>query len=445
MSRPEPVDHPLSIWIVNPLDDIPGENLPPQRSWSLARLLASRGHDVTWWSATWSHRRKAIRSAPLGLLEDEGFAMRLAAVRPYENDMSLARFASHRDFGRTFERLANESIAAGQLERPDIILASLPPLDGAEAAARIARRLDAEFVVDLLDVWPDVLEPFVPGPKLLRPLTRRLFLGGMQRRHDAILAAADAIAAASPACIDAVASAARPDLPRFVSPLGGHPQPFPTPPRMIDHVPAAPGMPMPQHGPGDARRPLACVHVGRLGPEDDLDALVAAVRQLAAAGIEAVVHVVGTGRKAAALRAAAESMSGPCRMMVHRVLDFQEWIELLGRCDIGLVLAKPKSAVAMPADAFDYAAAGLAIVSGLRGDKAQILAEAGAALPYTSGDAASLARAIRTLAEDRPRLLQMRHAARRLAETAFDREKLTIAYADWLEGLCRPADEAAPA
>jgi glycosyltransferase involved in cell wall biosynthesis len=436
MSRPEPVDNPLSIWIVNPLDDIPGENLPPQRSWSLARILASRGHDVTWWSATWSHRRKAIRSAPVGVLEDEGFTVRLAAVRPYDNDMSLARFASHRDFGRTFERLANESIAAGQLERPDIILASLPPLDGAEAAARIARRLDAEFVVDVLEIWPEILEPFLPGPTLLRPFTKRLLLGDMHRRRDAILAAADAIVASSQGCIDAVAKAASADLPRLVIPLGGHPQPFPPPPRMIDHVPMAAGTPAP-HPPGRTHRPLACVHVGRLGVEDDFETLTAAVRQLSTAGVEGVVHVVGIGRRVAALRTAAEAMKGPFRMMVHGLLDLQEWIDLLVRCDIGLVLAKPESVTALPPDAFDYAAAGLAIVSGLRGDLAQCLAEAGSGMAYSSGDPASLARVIKTLDEDRPQLLQMRQASRRLAEQMFDREKLAAAHADWLEGLCR--------
>ena len=127
MSRASPLPPPLTIWIVNPFDDIPGEGLPPLRYWSLARILASRGHDVTWWSSTWSHRRKAIRRVPLGIREDEGFAMRLVAVRPYQKNASLARFASHRDFSRTFERLANESIASGQLSRPDLILASLSP------------------------------------------------------------------------------------------------------------------------------------------------------------------------------------------------------------------------------------------------------------------------------------------------------------------------------
>ena len=113
MYRPEPL--PLSIWIVNPFDDIPGEGLPPLRYWSLARVLAGRGHDVTWWTAAWSHRRKAPRSTPLLTRHEEGFAVRLVAVRPYTKNVSFARLASHRDFGRTFERLANESIASGQL------------------------------------------------------------------------------------------------------------------------------------------------------------------------------------------------------------------------------------------------------------------------------------------------------------------------------------------
>ena len=434
MSQPEPVDHPLSIWIVNPLDDIPGEHLPPQRAWSLARLLASRGHDVIWWTATWSHRRKAIRSAPLGVKEDEGFAVRLVATRPYDRDMSLARFASHRDFGRTFERLANESIAAGQLERPDIILASVPPLDGAEAAARLAARLDAEFVVDLANVWPDSLEPYIPGPSLLRPLMRWLLLGGMDRRREAVLASADAIAASSQACIDALPIAARADVPKHVATLGGYPQQFPPPPRIIDHVPPAAGMP-PLHEDTAAAQPLACVHAGQLGADEDLDTLIVAARQLSAAGMQATIHIAGKGQHEAALRNAAAAMKGSCRIVVYGLLERPAYVDLLARCDVGLVLTKPESVRAIPAEAFDYAAAGLALVNGLPGELGQHMNEAGAGLVYTSGDPSSLTRAIRTLAEDRSRLATARQAARHLAETVFDREKIVAAYADWLQGL----------
>lgn len=434
MSQPEPVDHPLSIWIVNPLDDIPGEHLPPQRAWSLARLLASRGHDVIWWTATWSHRRKAIRSAPLGVKEDEGFAVRLVATRPYDRDMSLARFASHRDFGRTFERLANESIAAGQLERPDIILASVPPLDGAEAAARLAARLDAEFVVDLANVWPDSLEPYIPGPVTLRPLTRWLLLGGMDRRREAVLASADAIAASSQACIDASPDAARADVPKHVAALGGYPQQFPPPPRIIDHVPPAAGMP-PLHEDTAAAQPLACVHAGQLGADEDLDTLIVAARQVSAAGIQATIHIAGKGQHEAALRNAAAAMKGSCRIVVYGLLERPAYVDLLARCDVGLVLTKPESVRAIPAEAFDYAAAGLALVNGLPGELGHHMNEAGAGLVYTSGDPSSLTRAIRTLAEDRSRLATARQAARHLAETVFDREKIVAAYADWLQGL----------
>ena len=434
MSQPEPVDHPLSIWIVNPLDDIPGEHLPPQRVWSLARLLSSRGHDVVWWTATWSHRRKAIRSAPLGVKEDEGFAVRLVATRPYDRDISLARFASHRDFGRTFERLANESIAAGQLARPDIILASVPPLDGAEAASRLAARLDAEFVVDLANVWPDSLEPYIPGPSLLRPLTKRLLLGGMARRRDAVLTAADAIAATSPECLRGLSASARADRPMHVAVIGGYPQQFPPPPRIIDHVPPAAGM-LPLHDDAAMARPLACVHAGQLGADEDLDTLIVAARQLSAAGIQTTIHIAGKGQHEAALRNAAAAMKGSCRIVVYGLLDRPAYVDLLARCEVGLVLTKPESVTAIPAEAFDYAAAGLALVNGLPEELGQHIHEAGAGLVYTSGDPSSLTRAIRTLAEDRSRLATCRQAARHLAEAVFDREKITAAYADWLQGL----------
>ncbi|MFM8635399.1 MAG: glycosyltransferase [Planctomycetia bacterium] len=435
MSRPEPVDHPLSIWIVNPLDDIPGEHFPAQRAWSLARLLAARGHDVTWWSATWSHRRKTIRTAPLDVRDDEGFAVRLVAVRRYDREMSLARFASHRDFGRTFERLANESIASGQLERPDIILASMPPIDGPEAAARLAKRLDAEFVVDLLDVWPEALGPWLPKSPLIRGIVRPFLLGSMQRRRDAAIAAADAIAAPSQAVLDAMPVAAGADVPKHLCPLGAYPQQFPAPPRFLNHVPAPEGLQLPQRHAANNGQALECVHAGTLGADEDLDTLVAAARQLSASGTHATIHVVGDGQRQAPLRASVASLAGPCRVVMHGALHREAYVDLLARCDAGLVLTRPESVTSIPYEASDYAAAGLAVVSGLPADLDRAIVDQGAGMRYAPGDPTSLAGAIKTLANDRQGLLARRQAARRFAETTLDREKLMNAFADWLESL----------
>jgi glycosyltransferase involved in cell wall biosynthesis len=428
---PEPLaPRPLTVWLVNPFDDIPGEGLPPLRYWTLARILASRGHDVTWWSGTWSHRRKALRLAPPGIREDEGFSLRLVATPPYAKNVSLARLRSHREFGKTFERLANESVASGQMGRPDIIVASLPPLEGPEAALRLARRMDATLVVDLMDVWPETFERLVPGPAFIRRPLARLFFGGMVRRRRELLAAADGVAAATHAYAAAVLDGAAATLPRHVCYVGAYLQEFPPPPRTIDAVPPIGGT-----TPAVTFAPLECVYAGSLGTGQDLEALVAAARGLSVAGTRAVLHVAGTGPLEPMLRAAAAAQRGSCELRVHGLLARADYVRLLAACDAGLVLVKPESLVAVPYKACDYAAAGLALVSPLPGELARLIEDHAAGVSYTAGDGGSLARAITGLAADRRALLAMRAGSRHLAAAAFDRERTYPAFVDWLETL----------
>jgi len=427
---PEPLaPRPLSVWLVNPFDDIPGEGLPPLRYWTLARVLAARGHDVIWWTATWSHRRKAIRSAPLGIREDEGFAVRLVAVRPYEKDASLARIGSHRDFGKTFERLANESVSSGQLERPDIILASLPPLESPEAAARLAKKLDATFVLDLMDLWPETFDRLLPGPGFLKRLIAPFILGGMLKRRQALVAAADAVSAATKTYADSALQDAPESLPRHVCYVGAYPQEFSSPPRLMNHVPAV--------GTDQSASPepvaIECVYAGTLESGQDLDVLAGAARLLSAAGVKATIHVAGTGAGEASLTRAADAIGGSCRLQVHGLLPRQAYVNLLSRCDVGLVCVKPESLVAVPYKACDFAAAGLAIVNSLPGELQRLIDEHAAGVAYTAGDAASLARAITGFAADRSRLNACRQGARRLAAAEFDRERTYPKFADWLE------------
>jgi glycosyltransferase involved in cell wall biosynthesis len=438
MPRSEPA--PLSIWIVNPFDDIPGEGLPPLRFWSLCRVLAGRGHDVTWWTASWSHRTKAARSAPLQIRDDEGFAVRLVAVRPYSRNVSLARLGSHRDFGRTFERLASESIAAGQLERPDVILASLPPLEGPEASMRIARRLDAALVVDLMDVWPETFARLLPGPPWLRERLAPILLGRMFARRRTLLAGVDAVSSCAHAFLDRLAGEIPAGVPRHVCHHGAWLPEFPGPPRCIDEVPreaanTAGAAAAPAAG---GPLPLACVYAGSLEAGQDLDTLIAAMRLLSALGVAVTIHVAGSGRLQPQFEAAAAS-GGTCRLEFHGLLDRGGYVKLLSQCEVGLVCVKPESLVAMPYKACDYAAAGLAIVNSLPGELATLIEDHRAGLPYTAGDAQSLAKAIGTLAVDRRALLAMRQAARRLAEAEFDREKTFPRFAEWLEGICGAA------
>ncbi|NDC53391.1 MAG: glycosyltransferase WbuB [Planctomycetia bacterium] len=430
MSRVEPLPPPLSIWLVNPFDDIPGEGLPPMRYWSLARVLAGRGHDVTWWTATWSHRRKARRDVPLGIRDDENFAVRLVAVRPYDKNVSLARIGSHRDFGVTFERLAAEAVASGGLERPDLILASLPPLEGPEAAARLARRLDAAFVCDVMDAWPETFARLLPGPGWLRRLLAPFLLGGMETRRDAVLARADAVSAQSRSLLDLarthLPAEREAEVPTHVCPLGAYLQDYPEPPR-----PAPAEIDALRLAGGEDARPIRCVYAGSLEVGQDLDTLVAAARLLFSAGVNAEIHVAGTGSLEGRLRRGAAGLTGSCRITVHGLLGRRDYVALLATADVGLVLVRPETLVAVPYKACDYAAAGLALVNSLPGELERLVAEHDAGLTY--------AKAIATFAADRGLLRACRQGSRRLAAAVFDRETTYLHFAKWLEACASHA------
>ena len=101
---------------------------------------------------------------------------------------------------------------------------------------------------------------------------------------------------------------------------------------------------------------------------------------------------------------------------------------------MGLVGPRAESRVGVPQAACDYAAAGLAIVSSLPGELADLLERHHAGV-HAAPDAASLADAIAALAADRRRLSGLREGARRLAAAAFDRETTYARFADWLEAV----------
>jgi glycosyltransferase involved in cell wall biosynthesis len=211
--------------------------------------------------------------------------------------------------------------------------------------------------------------------------------------------------------------------------VGAYPQEFSSPPRLMNHVP--------EGGTDQSTSPepvaIECVYAGTLESGQDLDVLAGAARLLSATGVKATIHVAGTGAGEASLARAADAIGGSCRLQVHGLLPRQAYVNLLSRCDVGLVCVKPESLVAVPYKACDFAAAGLAIVNSLPGELQRLIDEHAAGVAYTAGDAASLARAITGFAADRSRLNACRQGARRLAAAEFDRERTYPKFADWLE------------
>jgi len=53
---------PMNIWLINPFSDLPNEGASKGRFCCLARVLVEQGHNVTWWTMDFHHRKKSRRS-----------------------------------------------------------------------------------------------------------------------------------------------------------------------------------------------------------------------------------------------------------------------------------------------------------------------------------------------------------------------------------------------
>ena len=426
--------HRRMVWLVAPISAIPGEGLLPSRTWAIARALVAGGYDVIWWTSAFSHTRHGPRTPPLLIRDEEGFAMRLIKARRYQRDMSLARFASHRDFATAFEKMATEEVASGQLERPDLLVAVIPPHQAGEAASRVARRLDAELIIDLAEWWPEPLRPMLPGPGWLRGLLAAVSFPTLAHRQWQILRQADALLAASKTTASHARTVTSHGVPVEVVPTGAYLQDYPPPPPFIDHVPGK----MPRQPQAEKKLPLAIAVAGDLNDRDDLLRLVDLARNLNSRSIDAVLHVIGGGRWMPQLVTAAPLIKGQCNIFAHGLIDRSRYVSLLSECQVGLVQPGLLSRFPLPAEAADYAAAGLAMIVPGSGELADMVSTAGAGLVTHDASAETLAAALAPLADDLRTLSRLRHAARRLAETSLDRERLAAGVVDWLESLAMP-------
>ena len=225
----------MTVWIVNPFDNLPPEGYRPQRYWLMARAFAQAGHQVTYWTSDFSHAHKAPRLFKETVAPD-GFRLTLVPTMPYPANICLRRVRSHRALARTWRQMA-----AASPERPDVVIASLPPLSLASAALAFCRTVGARFVVDVQDAWPETFYRVAPAWLFapLRAVARRIYRLGI-------------------------------DLP----------------PRPATHSPS---------------RHLNLLYLGAMGKSYDLETVIDAVKEMA----DAELDLAGTGPKEKDLRARA--------------------------------------------------------------------------------------------------------------------------------------------
>lgn len=145
---------------------------------------------------------------------------------------------------------------------------------------------------------------------------------------------------------------------------------------------------------------LRVVYLGLLEQPRGVQDLLCAVAALREEGIDLQLDIVGDGRDADRLHALATSLSlPPTDVIFHGRLAHSAALKVVSTADVGIV---PHHAfeswnTTIPNKLFDYMAAGLAVITSDARPAARIVKRTAAGLVFRSGDAQSLADAIRML------------------------------------------------
>ena len=407
----------MNIWLCNPFDNLEEEGARPQRYALLSAELAHRGHEVVWWTSSFSHARKAPRIATNGAplahsyRNANGVLMRLIDTPPYSRNVSLRRVLSHHAFARKWRFAALGAVETKELSRPDLIVTSLPPLATHETARALRDAFGCRLAVDVQDAWPEAFEGLLPFPSPLRRIVSRILFGRARETARRAYLTADCITAVGREYLE-TARAYGASGPMEVFRLG-------IADIAEDAAPVAGG-------------PLRLVYGGNMGASYDLGTLIDAVRAVDKGNPGSVrLDLAGTGPTEAKLRKLA---AGCGAIVFHGFLQRREYEELLRQSEVGVVPMFAKSHVAVPNKLADYAASGLAILNCLPGESEELVARSHAGANYRAGDVKGLANAIRRMAKDRNALLEMRRNAIALAGKEFLASAIYPALCDFIVG-----------
>lgn len=150
----------MRIWIVSEGEPLPsdGENVRLRRMGMLSLIMSQAGHDVHWFSSTFHHYTKKHRSEDdTNIQINKNLTIHLIKTKGYKKNVSLQRVIHHRKISKWMKTRSNF------INKPDIILATLAPLELSSTMIKYARENSIPIVVDIRDLWPEIYYEVVPS------------------------------------------------------------------------------------------------------------------------------------------------------------------------------------------------------------------------------------------------------------------------------------------
>ena len=149
----------MRLWIVSVGEPLPvdGDNVRLRRMGNLAMYASSNNVDVEWFSVSFDHYGKTQRCETNKDYQiNDNFTMHLVYTNGYKRNVSLARIIHHKNAGKNIKK------RMGELNKPDIIFASMEPLEVSNAAVKYAEENNVPCIVDVRDLWPEIYYDVIP-------------------------------------------------------------------------------------------------------------------------------------------------------------------------------------------------------------------------------------------------------------------------------------------
>lgn len=149
----------MKIWIISVGEPLPvdGENTRLRRMGNLANCIAENGHKVEWFSVSFDHYKKIQRyEKDTEILINDNYKMHIVRTNGYKKNISLSRIIQH--------NLAAINIYKKmiKLEKPDVIIASMEPLEVSHIVTKYGLKNSVPVVIDVRDLWPEIYYEVIP-------------------------------------------------------------------------------------------------------------------------------------------------------------------------------------------------------------------------------------------------------------------------------------------
>jgi len=409
----------MKIWLTEIGECYPFQvGSSPIRTGHLASALESRGHDIVWWGANFYHHKKEFLFDKYTEVQvNPHYQIRLLEGLGYQKNVSFRRYCHHKIVARNFRIQASREI-----DRPDIIVSSLPNYELNYEAVRLGQAWNIPVIVDVMDLWPDDFLNHLP--KALRGLARLALSYDfyLTRRS---LRLADGIVSVSDGFLDwALKYANRKKEDRDHTYYIG----FSRKELSKDYQPR----PEFEQTIKKLAGKMIFAFIGSFGQSYDLELVVAVAKKMMDQGREDIHFVLaGTGEKFdKVLRESTRNVT------LTGWLNEDEMTHLLSVSHVGLVPCWHMQD-AVTTKPMQYLARGLPLLSSLRGEMEAIIDENEIGLSYPPGDISSFHSAILRFADDPMMREKYSSNALKIFHEKFDADAIYPAYIDHIESVVK--------